>query len=73
MLNRKYTTAMLSNGNIELLDDLEEYGKLGFRERISAAEFGGCELPVSTPFRMLVPAFVLFVKGFVAPVRSKWA
>ncbi|KAK5652455.1 hypothetical protein OQA88_10499 [Cercophora sp. LCS_1] len=39
-LNTKYTTAMLSNGNIELLDDLEEFGKLGFKERISAGEFG---------------------------------
>lgn len=50
-LNKKFVTAMLSNGNTEILDDLQQFGKLGFREKISAAEFGGCEF---APFYLLL-------------------
>ncbi|KAK4444843.1 HAD-like domain-containing protein [Podospora aff. communis PSN243] len=38
-LNSRYVTATLSNGNLSLLKDLNEYGDLGFRELISAEEF----------------------------------
>ncbi len=37
MLGRAFTTATLSNGNPELLDDLDKFGNLGFKAIISAA------------------------------------
>lgn len=38
-LGTRFTTATLSNGNIELLKDLDKHGNLGFREFLSAADF----------------------------------
>ncbi|KAK7943428.1 haloacid dehalogenase [Apiospora aurea] len=41
LLGTRYTTSTLSNGNQELLRDLNEHGQgLGFRRLISAADFG---------------------------------
>lgn len=39
MLNQKFETATLSNGNASLLTDLAEYGKLPYKHVISAEEF----------------------------------
>lgn len=39
MLNQKFETATLSNGNTSLLQDLAEYGKLPYKHLISAADF----------------------------------
>ncbi len=40
MLGQRFTTATLSNGNRSLLRDLDEFGNLGFKTIISAADFG---------------------------------
>ncbi|KAK7992489.1 hypothetical protein PG996_012477 [Apiospora saccharicola] len=39
MLGTRYTTSTLSNGNQQLLRDLNEHGKLGFHRLISSADF----------------------------------
>ncbi|KAK8044299.1 hypothetical protein PG993_004323 [Apiospora rasikravindrae] len=39
LLGTRYTTSTLSNGNRELLRDLNEHGRLGFHRLISAADF----------------------------------
>ncbi|KAI1424124.1 haloacid dehalogenase [Xylaria sp. FL1777] len=39
-LGTKYVTATLSNGNRSLLEDLNQYGSLGFKRIISSADFG---------------------------------
>lgn len=39
MLNQKFETATLSNGNTSLLQDLADYGKLPYKHIISAADF----------------------------------
>lgn len=43
-----YVTATLSNGTRELLQDLDRYGKLGFKEIISTADFGAYKPHPST-------------------------
>lgn len=40
MLNQKFETATLSNGNVSLLNDLAEYAKLPYKHIISSADFG---------------------------------
>jgi len=39
MLNQKFETATLSNGNTSLLTDLAEYGKLPYKHIVSAEDF----------------------------------
>lgn len=39
-LGRTYSTATLSNGNVALLRDLDDFGDLGFRRLLSAENFG---------------------------------
>jgi 2-haloacid dehalogenase len=39
LLNRKFTTSTLSNGNPSLLKDLNEHGRLGFARLQSSADF----------------------------------
>jgi 2-haloacid dehalogenase len=39
MLNKKFTTSTLSNGNQSLLKDLDEHGNLGFSKVQSSADF----------------------------------
>ncbi|KAK8070108.1 haloacid dehalogenase [Apiospora phragmitis] len=39
MLGTRYTTSTLSNGNQQLLQDLNEHGQLGFHRLISSADF----------------------------------
>jgi len=43
-----YVTATLSNGTRELLQDLDRYGKLGFKKIISTADFGAYKPHPST-------------------------
>ncbi|KAK6076077.1 haloacid dehalogenase [Seiridium cupressi] len=39
LLNTKYQTSTLSNGNVELLRDLKDFGKLSFQHVVSSWEF----------------------------------
>jgi len=39
LLGTRYTTATLSNGNTSLLSDLNDFGDLGFKRIVSAADF----------------------------------
>ncbi|KAJ5143129.1 Haloacid dehalogenase type II [Penicillium bovifimosum] len=40
LLNRQFTTATLSNGNVSLLEDLQKFGSLPFKHIVSAENFG---------------------------------
>lgn len=40
LLNRRFTTATLSNGNVSLLEDLQQHGSLPFTHLVSAEHFG---------------------------------